>query len=313
MGGMLIFFGGIHMKKAAVDIGTNSTRLYIADVGERIKRIEKYTEITRLGKDVDREKRLKNAGIQKNIEVLLKYKEIAASYGIKDIIAIATSAVRDASNRDEFVKLIMEKTGIEIKIISGREEAELGFLGASSMLDGGSGTVCDIGGGSTELIFGRGRSVELAESVDIGAVRITERFLNPERVSELEIESAYSYIRKVISPVAERINKNGRFGLVGIGGTATTLAAIDQELQKYEIEKVHGYELGKKNIDAIFNNLKDMSLEEKRNIPGLQRERADIITAGTLILKTVMEEMGSSCIIISEFDNLDGAIMKYGM
>lgn len=301
------------MKKAAVDIGTNSTRLYIADAGEKIKRIEKYTEITRLGKDVDREKRLKKAGMQKNIDVLMKYKEIAESYGIKDIIAIATSAVRDASNRDEFIRLVEEKTGIEIKVISGREEAELGFIGASSMLDNGCGTVCDIGGGSTELIFGREGAVELAESIDIGAVRITERFLNPGRVSVSEIESAHNYIEMVISPVIEQINNKGRFGLVGIGGTATTLAAIEQKLKKYDIEKVHGYRLSRESVDDIFNNLKGMSLEQKRNIPGLQKERADIITAGTLILRTVMDKMDSPCITISEFDNLDGAIMKYGM
>lgn len=301
------------MKKAAVDIGTNSTRLYIADTDDKIKRIEKLTEITRLGKDVDKDRRLKKSRIEKNIDVLLNYKRIAESYGIQNIIAIATSAVRDASNRDEFVKAVKDATGIEIRIISGKEEAELGFLGAASMLDNGSGTVCDIGGGSTELIFGKDGEVELSESVDIGAVRITERFLNPGRIAASEVRSAHSYIKEAISPVIEQINKNGRFQLVGIGGTATTLAAIDQKLEKYEIEKVHGYRLSIGQVDAIFNALKDMSLEQRKKVPGLQQERADIITAGALILRTIMEALKSPCIIISEFDNLDGAIIKYGM
>lgn len=301
------------MIKAAVDIGTNSTRLYIADAGNGIKRIEKYTEITRLGKDVDQERKLKTERIEKNIDVLLNYKRIAESYGVKEIIAIATSAVRDASNRDEFVKLIKENTGIDVLVISGREEAELGFLGASSMLEGGSGTVCDIGGGSTELIFGTGGKVKIAESVDIGAVRMTERFIGPEMASESQIQSAYSYIKEAISPVVDQINKSGRFDLVGIGGTATTIAAVDQGLEKYEIEKVHGYKLSFGRVCAIFDAFKGMSLEQRKNIPGLQKDRADIITAGALILKTVMESLNLLHITISEFDNLDGAIIRYGV
>jgi Exopolyphosphatase len=301
------------MIKAAIDIGTNSTRLLVADAGKEIRRIEKTTVITRLGKNVDRDKKLGTEGMEKNIEVLRDFKRTAMSFGCQSITAIATSAVRDASNREEFVKAVRDRVGIDIMVIAGSEEAELGFLGASSVLDDNTGIVCDIGGGSTELIWGAGGRVSMKDSIDIGAVRITERFLNPGRVSGREIEAAALYIREMVLNTKAKIGDGNSNSMAGIGGTATTLAAIDQGLKVYDIDKVHGYKLQKERVDLIFNSLKNMSLEERQNVPGLQRERADIITGGALILKMVMEELSARFITVSECDNLDGAIMKYSM
>jgi len=298
------------MLKAAVDIGTNSTRLYIADVDKGIKRVEKRTTITRLGKMVDSKKRLGKEGMEKNIEVLLDYKKIALSYGVSHILAIATSAVRDAKNRDEFVSMVKKMTGIDINVISGEEEAKLGFIGASSVLREGYGVVCDIGGGSTELICGNKDRICVSKSIDIGAVRMTERFLSPGVIGDIEIQRASTYIKEAICGTVKDIKNTGSFTFIGIGGTITTLAAMDQELIEYDIDRVHGYKLSKDRVDVLFSKLKNSSLEEKKSMPGLQSERADIIAAGTLILKIIMEELNSSSIIVSESDILDGLLLK---
>lgn len=300
------------MIKAAVDIGTNSTRLYIAETGREIKRLEKRTVITRLGKMVDKERILTREGIERTLAVLLDYREIARSYEAEDIIAIATSAVRDAANREEFISIVKERTGIEIRVISGEEEAELGFTGASSVVNEGYKVVCDIGGGSTELIFGEKRKIYVSDSIDIGAVRITERFLNADVLGYEQIENARNFIRSSLSKTVAHIREDGKnFALIGIGGTVTTLAAMDQGLMVYDIDRVHGYILDKERVDYLFEKLISISAEDRRNIPGLQPERADIIPAGALILKTLLEEFTSNFIIVSECDNLDGLMIKY--
>lgn len=298
------------MKRAVVDIGTNSTRLYIADVGKEIKRIEKQTVITRLGKAVDRDRKLSAEAMKRNIEVLLDFKKIARSYSINEIQGIATSAVRDASNREEFLNMVRDKTGIDIYLISGEEEARLGFLGASSVLNGECGIVIDIGGGSTEFIYGEKGRIITSKSVNIGAVRMTERFLNGDSITLDAMDKARAYIRNEISSIVSKISSFGLFPLAGIGGTATTLAAIDQGLLLYDIDKVHHYKLYKENLDSIFQRLSCLSLEERKKIAGLQPERADIIVAGTLILKIIMEEFHSNYITISECDNLDGYLVE---
>lgn len=299
------------MIKAAIDIGTNSTRLYIADAGSKIKRIEKRTVITRLGKGVDSQKRLSRDAIERNVGVLLEYKKIANSYGVDEIKAIATSAVRDASNRETFIKEIKDRTGIDVKVISGNEEAELDFLGASSSAGPGRVVVCDIGGGSCELISGKDGKVEFLDSIDVGAVRMTERFLNNDVCWESQVDAASKYIKEAVFGAVRRIKSTENNILIGIGGTITTLAAIDLELREYDFDKVNGHVLSMGRVNGLFNSLKGMSLLERQNVPGLQKERADIIPAGALILKLIMESLNAGSITASESDNLDGIIIKY--
>lgn len=299
------------MRKAAIDIGTNSTRLYIADVDCTIKRIEKHTTITRLGSGVDRDHMLSSEAIERNLKVLKEYRRICEAYGIKDIKAIATSAVRDALNRDEFLRRAREEASIDIEVISGREEAELGYLGASTVMSTGKGVAIDIGGGSTELILGAKGSIKKLKSIDIGAVRMTERFSNTNKITSESISNASNYIMAELSHIVQDFKNTGDLDFAGIGGTITTLAAIDQELKVYDIERVHGYKLMKSRVDIIFDRLISMSLESRKNIPGLQPLRADIIPLGTLILKLIMEILDFGCILVSESDNLDGIMMKY--
>ena len=298
------------MKRAAIDIGTNSTRLLIADVVEKVNRIEKHTVITRLGRGVDNERRIGREGIEKNTEVMLEYKKIAESYGISMIKAIATSAVRDAVNKEEFLRVVKIKTGIDVDIISGAYEAELGFIGASSVLNGGYGLVIDIGGGSTELILGSDGNIKMLKSVDIGAVRMTERYLGFDSISKDSIRKAEDYIRSSINGIVKGIRDVHDITLIGIGGTITSLAAVDQSLEVYNTEKVHKYKLGADRVNYIFEKLTAMSFEKRKDIKGLQSGRADIIPAGSLILKVIMQELDSDFIIVSENDNLEGLLIK---
>lgn len=295
------------MKKAAIDIGTNSARLLIADVcGNKIERIEKITTITRLGKGVDKNRRLSSEAIEKNIEVLKNYRSIAYSYGIRSIKAIATSAVRDALNRDEFINAVKERAAIDVEVISGGREAELGFRGASSVVEGKPCTVIDIGGGSTEFIYGAHGDIEISKSIDVGAVRITEKFFGEGTMDNRAISAAAGYIWSMAEEIIKNIKHKGNFETVGIGGTITSLAAIDMGLTVYDANRVHGYKLGKAEVDSIFSRLSSISLEDRKCIPGLQAERADIIPAGALILKVIMEGLGVQYIIVSEHDNLEG-------
>lgn len=298
------------MKKAAIDIGTNSTRLYIAEVNGNIKRIEKHTIITRLGSSVDKERILSKDAIERNVKALEEYKKIIDTYCIEDIKAIATSAVRDASNRDEFLKIVKERTSIDVEVISGLKEAELGFKGASSVLEDERGIVIDIGGGSTEFIQGEKGRINVLKSVDIGAVRITEKFLNHSTITSLHLKTAADYIKAAISDTIGDIKKVQMQGFAGIGGTVTTLAAVDLELEVYDFERIHRYKLRKGSVDRVLDRFIKASLEDRKLIPGLQPGRADIITAGTLILKIIMEALNFESITVSECDNLDGLMME---
>lgn len=298
------------MKRAAVDLGTNSARLLVAEVEDKIERIEKITTITRLGQGVDKSRRLSNEAIDRNIDLLLKYKKIAEGYGVYDIKAIATSAVRDAANKDEFVKRVKDAAGIDLDVISGDLEAELGFLGASSIMGGEMCTVIDIGGGSTEFIAGKDGVISKAKSIDIGAVRLTEKFFGPDMPVNVSVSAAHDYIVNMIQEIAKEIKGLRSFMLLGIGGTVTTLAAIDMELSPYDCDRVHRFKLQKSSVDDIFKRLISMSLDERKKLKGLQPERVDIIPAGTLILKTIMEELNIDYITVSEYDNLEGLLLK---
>jgi exopolyphosphatase/guanosine-5'-triphosphate,3'-diphosphate pyrophosphatase len=172
-------------------------------------------------------------------------------------------------------------------------------------------TVIDIGGGSTEFIAGKAGTISKAKSIDIGAVRMTEKFFNPGIPVNDAVAAARDYIVKMIHDIVNDLKAMDSFILEGIGGTVTTLAAIDMELSIYDSARVHGYKLKKSSVDDIFKRLISMSLEERKTLKGLQPERADIIPAGTLILKTIMEELNSEYIVVSEYDNLEGLLMKY--
>ncbi|MBN2259370.1 MAG: Ppx/GppA family phosphatase [Clostridiales bacterium] len=296
------------MKIGIIDIGTNSVRLFIPNKDNIIKS-KKYMEITRIGEGVDKNSELSEVAINRTIEGIKKLAAICDENGIDEIIAMATSAVRDAVNRDVFIERVLKETGIEVKVLSGDEEAELGLIGAIQGLSDNSGDsylIVDIGGGSTELIEYKNGHIVKAKSFNIGAVRLTEKFNLSDPPSEEEINEMRQYSRNMIASFLKGVK--GR--LIGIGGTITTISAIENKVQVYDREKIHGSLIKKENIDDLFYRLIKLTNLERKNVVGLDELRSDIINAGMLILLCIIELMDADDIIVSDFDNLEGYYFK---
>ncbi|BBA52212.1 Ppx/GppA phosphatase family protein [uncultured Fusobacterium sp.] len=298
--------------KGIIDIGTNSCRLFIAEVMENEKGISilnelvKEVEIVKLGEEVNKNHFLKEEAMERTIKCLKKYKETADKYGAKELKAFATSAARDAENREEFLKKVRD-LGIKIECISGEEEAELNFLGNSLVFDARI-LVIDIGGGSTEFTLGKNNKIDFIKSIDIGAVRATEKFFSQDNYSEENIEKCKEWIKENIREII-RI-KNEEFKTVGVAGTATTQISVKKEMKIYDSQQVHMSEI---TVEELEKNLKlfiSKNIEERKEIIGLEPKRADVIIAGTLILITILKELNRDKIVVSESDNLTGAMIK---
>lgn len=298
--------------KGVIDIGTNSCRLFIAELentseGKKIKReLVKDVEIVKLGEGVNKTHNLNPNAIKRTLDCLKKYKEKASSYGVENIRAFATSAVRDAENREVFLQEV-SKLGIKIECISGKTEATLNFLG-NSLVFKDRILVVDIGGGSTEFTLGKGKTIDFIQSINIGAVRATEKFFSDNDYSEEKIEKCRSWIRKNLEIL--KTIKDRDFKLIGVAGTATTQISVRDKMEIYDSSKVHMATL---TLDELKENLSlflSKNFEERKKIVGLEEKRADVIIAGTLILLTILEELNQDKIIISESDNLSGAITR---
>ena len=298
--------------KGIIDIGTNSCRLFIAELentseGKKIKReLVKDVEIVKLGEGVNKTHNLNPNAIKRTLDCLKKYKEKASSYGVENIRAFATSAVRDAENREVFLQEVL-KLGIKIECISGKTEATLNFLG-NSLVFKDRILVVDIGGGSTEFTLGKDKSIDFIQSINIGAVRATEKFFSDNDYSEEKLEKCKVWIRKNLEIL--KTIKDRDFKLIGVAGTATTQISVRDKMEIYDSSKVHMATL---TLDELKENLSlflSKNFEERKNIIGLEEKRADVIIAGTLILLTILEELNQNKIIISESDNLSGAITR---
>ena len=298
--------------KGIIDIGTNSCRLFIAELentskGKKIKReLVKDVEIVKLGEGVNKTHNLNPNAIKRTLDCLKKYKEKASSYGVENIRAFATSAVRDAENREVFLQEV-SKLGIKIECISGKTEATLNFLG-NSLVFKDRILVVDIGGGSTEFTLGKDKSIDFIQSINIGAVRATEKFFSDNDYSEEKLEKCKAWIRKNLEIL--KTIKDRDFKLIGVAGTATTQIFVRDKMEIYDSSKVHMATL---TLDELKENLSlflSKNFEERKNIIGLEEKRADVIIAGTLILLTILEELNQDKIIISESDNLSGAITR---
>lgn len=287
----------VHLRIAIVDIGSNSTRLLIAEkMREGFKTLKTGLITTRLGEGIGQQPYLLETAMDRTLEALLNFRQVIAETGAAKIVVAATSAVRDAANRDEFVAKVRNRLGWEVRALSGEEEAYASYLGAVKGLGGtvSNPVVIDIGGGSTEFIW---QTVEELNciSLKLGAVRMTES------------EASLDEIKKMALPLASRISGTN---LVGVGGTLTTLAAIDQQLEVYDPVRVHGYFLPKQVVAGILNKLDNATLEERKQIPGLQPERADIINAGVRIALAIIEVLGCSGVTVSETDILQGLLYQ---
>ena len=295
------------MRVGAVDLGTNSTRLLVADAhGEELEEVERLLEITRLGDRVDTDGRLSDAAMERVHGALDRYAARAAELGTERVRATATSAVRDAANGREFLAEVGRRHGFETRLLSGREEAELTYRGVTSRLAAGPGTlVCDIGGGSTELVLGGPDGVVDAISLDIGCVRMSERCLHGDPPSAAELAA----LRRAVAEILPEALTSAVRTLVGVAGTITTLAAIDLDLEHEVPELVDGHRLTRSTVEALLERLAALPLAERRSVRGLMPERTPTIVAGTAIAAEVMRATGAETMVVSERDILHGAAL----
>jgi exopolyphosphatase / guanosine-5'-triphosphate,3'-diphosphate pyrophosphatase len=307
--------GGETMRVGVIDIGTNSTRMLIGDVaGGLVDEVERRTTVTNLGRGVDHTNCLSSEAIGDVCNVIADYRARYEELGAERVMAIATSAVRDASNGDAFIAELRERFDLHARLLTGEEEAHLTYLGATAQRNGGRSTlVLDIGGGSTELIVGTGTQVGFHASLQAGTVRHSERHLTSDPADPHELENLASDVRTLVE---EAIAVDGwvhAAGAIAVAGTPTSLAAIDQELEPYDPTRVHGYRLGLRPIQRMLSRLASMPLAERLRVPGLHPGRAPTIVAGTVILVQVMRAFGIDEVEVSERDILHGSALSAAM
>ncbi|MFF2960366.1 exopolyphosphatase [Streptomyces sp. NPDC057963] len=305
-------------RVAAIDCGTNSIRLLVADAdpstGE-FAELDRRMEIVRLGQGVDRTGRLAPEALERTFAACRQYAEVIKEHGAQRIRFVATSASRDAENRDEFVRGVLDILGVEPEVISGDQEAEFSFTGATKELAGRDHLakpylVVDIGGGSTEFVVGDDH-VRAARSVDMGCVRMTERHLvrdgvvsdppAPERIAAIR-----SDIDAALDLAEESVPLTGAATLVGLAGTVTTVAAIALGLDAYDSEAIHHSRISLDQVREITGRLLASTHAERAAIGAMHPGRVDVITSGALILLAVMERTGAREVVVSEHDILDG-------
>jgi exopolyphosphatase/guanosine-5'-triphosphate,3'-diphosphate pyrophosphatase len=298
------------MRVAALDLGTNTTRLLVADVRDgRVEDVERQVQITRLGEGVDARKRLLPVPIARVRNCLTEYRRELESLGAERALAVATSAIRDAENGEAFLGEVEWSYGFKTRLLTGSEEALLTFRGATlgRSLDDTT-LVVDLGGGSTELIVGHRDEIRFRASLDIGSVRLTERFLPSDPPTVAELNECAGAVRSLL---AERVPEDIRAeGAIGVAGTITTLTALAQSLPEYDPTRVHGHRLGLDDIGAQLERLAGLPLAERRQVPALEPERAPVIVAGAVILWEVLAYFGLGEIEASERDLLHAIALE---
>ncbi len=302
------------MNVAVVDIGSNSTRLLIAqlDGDRRVSELVRHSNVTRLGAGVDVDGRLSDAGIDRVHAVLDDYCSQIDAHDCERRIAVLTSAVRDSANGTEFADGIRERYGIEPHVLSGEDEARLTYLGATSERDPEDRTptlVLDIGGGSTEMVIGAAADVSFHVSTQAGVVRQTERHIDADPPTEAELHALVEDVDAILAANVPEVQRTRVKRGIAVAGTATSLAAIAQHLDPYDADRVHGYRLSRRECDRILGELTPMTVAQRRDVPGLHPDRAPTIVAGVLIFREVVRLFGLAEIEVSEHDILRGAVL----
>jgi exopolyphosphatase/guanosine-5'-triphosphate,3'-diphosphate pyrophosphatase len=295
-------------RVAAIDCGTNSIRLLIADItGDNFKEVLRTMEIVRLGQGVDQNKAFHPDAIDRTLKAVELFRDQIASKGVEKIRFCATSATRDASNRNLFIDGVREILGIEVEVIPGEEEAELSFIGATKGLRQSDAPflVVDIGGGSTEFVFGS-EKVEFAKSVNIGCVRMSERHLNTQPPSMAQIAQAIVDIDIAITQAAAVVPITTAKTLVAVAGTATTVAASALELTDYDRHLIHLSRISSDKVHKAAASFQSMNKDQIASLGFMHPGRVDVITAGSLVLSRIMAATGATEFVASESDILDG-------
>jgi exopolyphosphatase/guanosine-5'-triphosphate,3'-diphosphate pyrophosphatase len=301
-------------RLAAVDIGTNSTRLLVADVdgtgrGARLTPVDRRMRITRLGQGVDAARRLHPEAITRTVDTLREYRAALDELDVERVRATATSAARDAANRDDFFAPAADVLGVVPELLGGEEEARLSFLGATAGLDEPAPyLVVDIGGGSTEFVVGTDEPSGLA-SIDVGCVRLSEQLLVSDPPAPEELSEAVAVVRDHLADVDREVPAaRDAATLVGLAGTVTTVAAVELGLPEYDADKLHHFRLTKEAAEDVFRTLATETAADRRHNPGLEPGRVDVIVGGAVVLVTILRVLGFDEVLVSEADILDGVV-----
>ncbi|MCK8115899.1 Ppx/GppA phosphatase family protein [Anaerosoma tenue] len=303
-------------RRAAIDIGTVTARLLVADVVDgEVHEVVRRSRITHLGEGWSSTGVLSAEGMTRVADAVAGFVVEARELGAARIVAVATSASRDARNSDEFLERL-EAAGIRPQIISGSREGYLTFLGATYGIRDERVMVVDVGGGSTEIVLGttsvadgrRHASIEAVRSVDVGSRRITEMFLESDPPARDEVERASAWVADELRPFFSALRERPA-EMVSVAGTATSLAAIELELDPYDPERVHGYRLSGSSLLDTLDHLARMTLAERRGVTGLEPDRAGVIVAGAIVLQSVLAYAGLSSTLVSEHDILYGMML----
>lgn len=303
------------MKKfASIDIGSNTVRLLILQSEGKgdFREIDSVRRITRLGQDMDTTKRLASGPMETTLTVLEEFQRVCAKHGNIPIRAVATSAVREAENKDEFIQLARERSGIQIEVIPWEEEAQLTLRGVFWKIPHQNRKILtfDIGGGSTEFILSQGGQAVGSTGTSLGTVRLTEKFISRHPVPHEEYENLTAHIQSELAGVKGRLPALPPEMTIGTAGTVTTLAALDKNIYPYDPAKVHAVSLPFDNIQNIQNDLKAKSIEERLQMKALERGREDLIIAGTAIVLETLRTFGCPSLLVSEYSLREGIILK---
>jgi exopolyphosphatase/guanosine-5'-triphosphate,3'-diphosphate pyrophosphatase len=300
------------MRVAVVDLGTNSTRLFVADVdGAALAEVDRRSTVTALGRGVDLTETICSDAVEDVCGAVAEYRSRYRELKADRVMAIATSAVRDAVNGEAFIAELRERFDLDTRLLTGEEEAHLTYLGATAQRPADEDTlVFDIGGGSTELVVGSGIEVGFHVSLQAGTIRHSERHLSTDPSDPHELEDLADDVRHAIERAIDR-EAGARAGRgIAVAGTPTSLAAVDQQLEPYDSERVHGYRLRMPRVQRMLSALASMPLAERLRVPGLHPGRAPTIVAGTVILVQVMRAFGLEEVEVSEHDILHGAALS---
>lgn len=307
-------------RVAAIDIGTNSTRLLVAEAGAGVPlvTVERLMRITRLGQGVDRTGTLDAEAMDRTVTVLQEYRQVMDDLGVApgQVRMTATSASRDASNREVFFDAAEAAVGVRPELLSGEDEAALSFAGATADVDPATGPflVFDLGGGSTEFVYGTTGAdggIEASISIDIGCVRLTERFVSADPPAPEDLTAAISYTDTYLDDVLRTIPQLGEAQtVIGLAGTVSTVAAVEQGLATYDRAAIHHFRLTKEAAEDVFRTLATEALADRLHNPGLEAARAEVIVGGCCALVAILRRFSLEEILCSEADILDGLALS---
>lgn len=301
-------------RLAGIDIGTLTCRLLIADrsPGLPLKELRSERRILRLGEGVDKTKRLSPAAMDRVIHCLCEWKAVIDTYRVDACAVVATSAVRDAGNRAEFLDRVKHEAGFDVEIITGDEEARRTLLGIRSGLPPGVTDMLalDIGGGSTEFILDRPGQAPIVRSIDIGVVRLCERVLRHDPPTAEEVQQARDWVRIETEAATAAMPRSEGVTFVGTAGTVTALAAMAQKLPAYEPARIHNYKLQLETVQQLEQALLSRTKADRVGLPGLEKNREEVIAAGAIIIRTIMETLGEKECLVSDLGLREGALIE---